>query len=154
MPALRRASYRREKAMIKLLLVENQPAIRFGLRMWLRLAPDLTIVGEAGDGLAALSQAALVRPDVILLGIENDSGGIDSIRLIKALGSAAPGSAIVILSLHDDAITRRRLLLAGAAAFVSKHDSGERVLQAIRQAGSTDLSKASTFDAQTIRNSI
>lgn len=138
--------------MTRLLLVENNPSIRFGLRMWLKLAPDLTIVGEAGDGLAALSQAALVHPDVILLGF--DSEGIDSIRLIKALGSAAPGSAIVILSLHDDAITRRRLLLAGAAAFVSKHDSGEQVLQAIRQAASLELQKASSLNSQTIHNPI
>lgn len=144
--------YSTETAMIRLLLVEDQPSIRFGLRMWLKLAPDVTIVGEAGDGLAALSQAAVVRPDVILLG--NDSEGMDSIRLIRALGSAAPGSAIVMLSLHDDATTRRRLLLAGAAAFVSKHDSGERVLLAIRQAAGANLSKVSTFDAQTIRNPI
>lgn len=144
--------YSTETAMIRLLLVEDQPSIRFGLRMWLKLAPDVTIVGEAGDGLAALSQAAVVRPDVILLG--NDSGGMDSIRLIKALGSTAPGSAIVILSLHDDAITRRRLLLAGAAAFVSKHDSGERVLLAIRQAASLELRKASTLNSQTIHDPV
>jgi len=120
--------------MIRLLLVENQPSIRFGLRMWLKLAPDVTIVGEAGDGLAALSHAAIVGPDVIVLGIE--SAGTDSIRLIRALRSAAPASAIVILSLLDDAISRRRLLGAGAAAFVSKHEYGERLLQAIRQVAS------------------
>lgn len=118
--------------MIRLLLVENHPSIRFGLRMWLKLAPDVTIVGEGGDGLAALSQAAMDRPDVILLG--NDSGGIDSIRLIRSLQRLSPESAIVILSLFDDAVTRRRLLAAGAAAFVSKHEYGERLLQAIRQA--------------------
>jgi len=94
----------------------------------------VTIVGEAGDGLAALSHAAIVGPDVIVLGIE--SAGTDSIRLIRALRSAAPASAIVILSLLDDAISRRRLLGAGAAAFVSKHEYGERLLQAIRQAAS------------------
>jgi len=126
--------YCSETAMIRLLLVENQPSIRFGLRMWLKLAPDVTIVGEAGDGLAALSHAAIIGPDVIVLGIE--SAGTDSIRLIRALRSAAPASAIVILSLLDDAISRRRLLGAGAAAFVSKHEYGERLLQAIRQVAS------------------
>jgi len=138
--------------MIRLLLVEDQPSIRFGLRMWLKLAPDVTIVGEAGDGLGALSQAATNNPDVILLGIE--SGGMDSVRLIRAICSASPGSAIVILSLHDDAITRKRLLAAGAAAFVSKHEYGERLLQAIRQAARPELHKASTFDSHTIHNPI
>lgn len=144
--------YCSETAMIRLLLVENQPSIRFGLRMWLKLAPDVTIVGEAGDGLGALSQAATNSPDVILLGIE--SGGIDSIRLIKAIRSASPTSAIVILSLHDDAITRRRLLAAGATEFVSKHEYGERLLQAIRQAASPELQKALTLDSQTIHNPV
>lgn len=138
--------------MIRLLLMENQPSIRFGLRMWLKLAPDVTIVGEAGDGLAALSQAAVVGPDVILLGIE--SGGIDSVRLVRALRSASPGSAIIILSLLDDAISRRRLLAAGAAAFVSKHEYGERLLQAIRRAASSEPDEVTAFDSQTIHNPI
>lgn len=138
--------------MIRLLLVENQPSIRFGLRMWLNLAPDVTIVGEAGDGLSALSEATMVRPDVILVDIE--SGGIESTRLVRALRRVSPESAIVILSLHDDATTRSRLLAAGAAAFVSKHEYGEGLLQAIRQAASSEFQKASTFDSQTIRNPI
>lgn len=136
--------------MIRLLLVENQPPIRFGLRMWLKLAPDVTIIGEAGDGLAALSQAAIVGPDVILLGIEPD--GIDSIKLVRAIRSASPESAIVILTLQDDAFTRRRLLAAGAAAFVSKHECGERLLEAIREAARAGLDTASILDPKTIHN--
>jgi DNA-binding NarL/FixJ family response regulator len=115
--------------MIRLLLVENQPAIRFGLRMWLKLAPDVMVVGEAGDGLAALSQASVLRPDVILLEIE--SIGMDGIELIKAMRKAAPDSAVVVLSLRDDAATRRRAEVAGAAAFVSKHEYGDRLLPVI-----------------------
>lgn len=117
--------------MIRLLLVENQPAIRCGLAMRLKLEPDVTIVGEAGDGLAALSQAAVVRPDVILLDIE--SAGMDGVELIRALRKASPESAVVVLSLRDDAATRRRAVTAGAAAFVAKHDRGDRLAHAIRQ---------------------
>jgi DNA-binding NarL/FixJ family response regulator len=100
--------------------------------MWLKLAPGMAIVGEAGDGLAALSRAAVVRPDVILLDIE--SAGMDGVELIRALRKASPESAVVVLSLSDDTLTRRRAAAAGAAAFVSKHDCGDRLLQAARQA--------------------
>jgi DNA-binding NarL/FixJ family response regulator len=118
--------------MIRVLLAENQPAIRSGLRMRLKLEPDVTVIGEPTDSLAALAQTAVLCPDVILLDIE--SSDIDSIRLIKAMQSASPASAIVILSLHDDGVTRRRASNAGVAAFVSKHEGGDRLVHAIRKA--------------------
>jgi DNA-binding NarL/FixJ family response regulator len=118
--------------MVRLLVVVDHPAIRRGLLMWLRLAPDITMVGEADDGLSALWQASMVSPDVILVHLE--SADIDGSELIAAIRRAAPGSEIVILSLTDDVLIRRRLLAAGAAAFVSMHEVKERLLQAIRQA--------------------
>ncbi len=118
--------------MIRVLLVENRPAIRFGLRMRLKLEADVSIIGEPSDSLAALAQTAVLRPDVILLDIE--STDMDAMRLIRAMQTASPASAIVILSLRDDSATRRRATHAGAAAFVSKHEGGDGLLQAIRNA--------------------
>lgn len=118
--------------MIRLLIFENQPEIRPGLQMWLRVAPDVTILGEADDALSALWQAAMTHPDVILVHV--DSAEIDGARFIKALHSASPESAVVVLSLYDDTVSRWVALDAGAAAFVSIHDYGDRLLQAIRQA--------------------
>lgn len=118
--------------MIRLLLVENQPAVMCGLRMRLKLEPDVTVVGEAEDSLAALSRAAVVHPDVVL--VDAESTEIDTLRLIGAMRRLSPESAVVVLSLRDDALTRRRALAAGAAVFVSKHEAGDRLLQAIRQA--------------------
>src|SRR6267143_1813106 len=118
--------------MIRVLLVENRPAIRLGLRMRLKLEADVSIIGEPSDSLAALAQTAVLRPDVILLDIE--STDMDGIRLIRAMQTASPASAIVILSLHDDSATRSRASHAGAAAFVSKHERGDGLLHAIRKA--------------------
>lgn len=128
--------------MIRVLLVENRPAIRFGLRMRLKLEADVSIIGEPSDGLAALAQTAVLRPDVILLDIE--STDMDATRLIRAMQTASPASAIVILSLHDDSATRRRASQAGAAAFVSKHERGDGLLDAIRKAarGATPPTRA------------
>jgi DNA-binding NarL/FixJ family response regulator len=72
--------------MIRVLLVEDQPAIRSGLRMRLKLEPDVAVIGEPTDGLAALAQTAVLRPDVILLDIE--STDMDGVRLVRAMNSA------------------------------------------------------------------
>jgi DNA-binding NarL/FixJ family response regulator len=100
--------------------------------MWLKLAPDVRVVGAASDELAALVQVSLLHPDVIVAGIE--SAGMDGVGLIKAMRKVAPESAVVALSLHDDAITRREAEAAGAVAFASKRDCGDELLRAIRQA--------------------
>ncbi len=120
--------------MIRLLLVESQPAVRCGLRMRLKLEPDVTVVGEAGDGLAALAQASVLRPDVVLMEVE--ASGMEGAKLIGAMRAVSPESAVVILSFRDDVASRRQALAAGAVAFVSKHEVGDRLLQAIREAAS------------------
>lgn len=119
--------------MIRLLLVESQPAVRQGLLMRLDVERDIEVVGETGDSLGALWQASMLRPDVVL--VDAESADIDGVKLIAAMRSASPTSAVVILSLRDDAATRRRLLAAGAVAFVSKHEFADGLLHAIRQAG-------------------
>lgn len=118
--------------MIRLLVFENEPDIRPGLQMWLRLAPDMTVVGEADDAISALWQASMLYPDVILVHV--DSSEIDGVKFIKALRSASPESAVVVLSLYDDTVSRWVALDAGASAFVSIHDYGDRLLHTIRQA--------------------
>lgn len=120
--------------MTRVLLV-TQSAIRSGLRMRLELEPDLSVVGEADDGLGALSLASSLQPDVIL--IEMESMGVDSPRLIKAIGTTSPKAAVVVLSFRDDPMTREWIEDAGAAAFISKHEDGARLPQVIREAAAT-----------------
>src|SRR3989442_2406525 len=96
-----------DNTMIRLLLVESQPAIRRGLQMRLTLEPDVTVVGEARDGLAALWQASMLRPDVILL--DTESTDMDGVRFIAAVRTPSPETATGILSLPDGATTRPRL---------------------------------------------
>jgi len=120
-----------EKA-IKILLVDDQPTVRRGLRMRLALEPDVTVVGEAGSGEEAIRLARALRPDVVLMDVR--IAGMDGIEATAALRAVAPESSIVILSLYDDARTKTRAKEAGAAAFVAKHRKKEELLDAIRQA--------------------
>jgi DNA-binding NarL/FixJ family response regulator len=120
---------------IRVLLVDDEPATRRGLRMRLGLEADVTVVGEAGDGSEALAQAAALSPDVVVLDLAMP--GSDGIATIAALRARVPRAAIVVLSLYDDTVNRGRALDAGAAAFVGKHDGDAALLTAIRAAAET-----------------
>lgn len=118
--------------MIKLLLVDDQPAVRAGLKMRLALEPDLAVVGEAGNGLEAVNLARSLEPDVVLMDIEMP--GLDGITATSTLCASSPCPAVVVLTLYDSIEMRRRALEAGARALVGKQDVCEVLMDAIRDA--------------------
>jgi DNA-binding NarL/FixJ family response regulator len=117
---------------IRLLLVDDQPAVQRGLKMRFALEPDLEVAGEAGGVAEAISLARAVHPDVVLMDVEMP--GTDGISAIAALRQVTPQSAVVIFTLYDDAAMRARARELGAAAFVAKHQTEETLLAAIRRA--------------------
>ena len=118
--------------MIRVLLVDDQPAVRRGLGLRLHLEPDMQVVGEAGTGKEALNLAQTLAPDVVLLDVEMPE--MDGIEAAAALRTVVPLSAIVILSIHDDVQTRARAQAAGAVAFVAKGSTTDQLIATIRQA--------------------
>ncbi len=118
--------------MITVLLVDDQPGVRRGLRMRLAVEPDLRVVGEAEDGEAAVALAAALCPDVVLMDVEMPR--LDGIAATTAVRSVAPQSAVVMLSLYGDRLTQARAQAAGAVAFVEKHAGEPALVTAIRQA--------------------
>jgi two-component system response regulator DesR len=118
--------------MIRLLLVDDQPAVRMGLQMRLDLEPDIVVIGEAADGAAALALALVLQPDVVLMDIEMPI--MDGLTAAAVLRTAVPRAAVVIMSLQDDPGTQRHAQANGAVAFVAKHVANETLPQAIRLA--------------------
>jgi two-component system, NarL family, response regulator NreC len=118
--------------MIRVLLVDDQAVVRRGLRVLFHLEPDLEVVGEASTGSEALALAQTLSPDVVLMDLE--MAQMDGIAATAALRRVVPQSVVVILSIHDDAQTRRRAQAAGAVAFVEKRGATDKLLAAIRQA--------------------
>ena len=106
------------KKMIRVLIVDDQPAVRQGLKMRLTLEPNVVIVNEADNGVDAIRLAQELRPDVVLMDVKLP--GEDGISIAKTLRDTIPHSAVVILSLYDDLYTRRQAREAGAVAFVAK----------------------------------
>ena len=117
---------------IRLLLVDDQPAIRRGLKMRIALEPDLEVVGEVGTATEAIPLAQALLPDVVLMDIEMPS--MEGISAIAALRRVVPHSAVVLFTLYDNAAMRARAREAGAAALVAKHQTEVALLAAIRRA--------------------
>ncbi len=118
--------------MIRIVLVDDEPAVRRGLKMRLELTREMQVVGEVGDGAAALGQIMELAPDVVIMDIELP--GCDGISVTRMVCAKTANIGIVILSMHDDPETRARAIAAGAAKFVSKHEGTETLLRAIREA--------------------
>lgn len=117
--------------MIRVLLVDEQAAVRQGLRLRLALEPDVSVVGEAGNAGQALVLAQTLFPDVVVMDLEmSDLKGIEAIR---RFGDMSPCCAVVILTLRGDADTRTRAKEAGAQAFLEKQGGAETLLQVIHQ---------------------
>ena len=118
--------------MIKILLVDDQPLVRQGLRMRLGLEADIQIVGEAVDGRQAVRVASEVQPDVVIMDVEMPH--MDGIAATAVIHESFPEMIIIMLSIHDNLTLRARAKAAGAVAFVEKRDGVIPLLKEIHQA--------------------
>ena len=122
---------------VRILVVDDQPKVRQGLRMMLALEPDLAIVGEAEDGTQALTLARSLHPDVVLMDVAMPN--LDGIAATSALRAVAPEARVIMLSVHDDPKTRRQAEQAGAVAFVAKHSGHRTLVATLRQVVASDV---------------
>lgn len=114
----------------RVLLADDHPVLRQGLRKLLDQETWLEVVGEAGDGPAAIEQAAALEPDVIVMDIGLPGlNGVDATRQIRA---HHPRIRIVALSIHTSRRMVAEMLAAGADGYVFKMASFEEVVRAIR----------------------
>ncbi|GAA3966518.1 response regulator transcription factor [Thermobifida alba] len=114
-----------------MLLVDDDPLVRAGLTMMLGGAPDLRVVGEAGDGEQALALAAECRPDVVLMDIRMP--GVDGLAATERLRTSADAPEVIVLTTFDADRHVLRALRAGAAGFLVKDTPPEEIVAAVRQ---------------------
>lgn len=112
---------------MRILLTDDQPKVRFALRALLEQQPDLEVAGEAVDTGDLLARAAAASPDLVLL--DWQLRGLAAVDALFALRRVSPGVVVIVLSSRPE--MRQAALDAGADAFVSKTDSPERLLAVI-----------------------
>jgi two-component system response regulator NreC len=116
--------------MIRVVLADDHETVREGLRLLIDAQPDMTVVGEAGDGQAAVEQTRRLVPDVLVLDLTMPGmGGLDATR---ALTNTSSRTQIVVLTRHAEQAYVDELRAAGAAAYVLKQRPSAQLLQAIR----------------------
>ena len=118
--------------MIRIAIADDQELVRGGLRMILESEPDITVVGEAGDGAEAVRIVAGERPDVVLLDVQMP--GQDGLAAAREIVASGSGTRVLMLTTFDLDGYVYEALRAGAAGFLLKDMPGEDILAAVRQA--------------------
>lgn len=115
---------------MRVVLAEDHPITRAGIRNLLEKAADIDVVGEAGDGSETLRLVRELAPDVLLLDMELP--GLKGVEVARQLQAAHAPVRILALSAYDDKEYIRGLLSSGAAGYLTKEEAPEAILDAVR----------------------
>ncbi|MFC5910119.1 response regulator [Streptacidiphilus monticola] len=131
-----------DRPVISLLIVDDHPVVRDGLRGMFESAPGFTVLGEAADGVEAVTRAARLDPDVVLMDLRMPGGGgVDAIRELAGRGVRA---RVLVLTTYDTDSDTLPAIEAGATGYLLKDAPREELFAAVRAAaeGRTVLSPA------------
>ena len=132
-----------------MLIVDDHPIVRQGLRRMIDPEPDLVVCGEAQTEREARVAVRELEPDAIIVDISLAQG--DGLELVRDVHAQRPALPILVLSMHDETIYAGRLLAAGASGYIMKHAASDQLLEALRRVldGGTYVSEAlaSTLEA-------
>ena len=118
--------------MIRLLLVDDHPVVRDGLRGMFDSVEDITVVGEASDGEQAVARAVADAPDVVVMDLRMPgSGGVEAIRELRRRGVAA---RVLVLTTFDADADVLDAVAAGATGYLLKDAPGDELVRAVRSA--------------------
>jgi DNA-binding NarL/FixJ family response regulator len=121
----------------KVFIVDDHPLVREGLANLINQQVDVAVCGEAEDSTSAIAAIQTINPDIVLVDIslKNESG----LELVKTLRTQFPELAVIVLSMHDEALYAERALHAGARGYVMKRETTKNVLTAIRRVLEGDI---------------
>jgi DNA-binding NarL/FixJ family response regulator len=116
----------------KVLLVDDHPVVREGLRGMIDAEPDLTVVGEAGSGAEAIALAESLCPDVILMDLRMPD--VDGVTATERILATLPHTRIVVVTTYESDSDILRAVEAGAAGYLLKDASRGELAEAVRDA--------------------
>lgn len=117
---------------IRILLADDHPVMREGLRLVLATQDDLLVAGEAADGAEAVALVRTLRPDVVLMDLEMP--GVDGIEAIRRIRAEAPGARVVVFTAYQSDEQVLGAVRAGACGYLLKGAPREELFRAVRAA--------------------
>lgn len=115
---------------LRILLADDHPVVRTGLRTLIETIDDLEVVGEAADGEEAVHEALALRPDVVLMDVRME--GVDGVEATRRIRVAVPETAVLMLTMYDDDATVFTAMQAGARGYLLKGAGQDEIVNAVR----------------------
>ena len=115
----------------RILLVEDHPVVRHGLKALIAEEPDMQVVAEAASGEAAIEKVAELHPDIVILDISLGDG-MSGLQLTEALRQQYPDLPLLALTVHEQRSYLRQMLSAGISGYVLKRSAAGELINAIR----------------------
>ncbi|MFN8637136.1 MAG: response regulator transcription factor [Chloroflexota bacterium] len=117
-------------ATIRVILADDHPILRSGLRLLLGAEPDLEVVGEANNGVEAVEQTTRLRPDVVVMDIAMP--GMSGLEATRRISQLETGARVLILTVHAEEQYLLPVVQAGGSGYVLKSQADTELLEAIR----------------------
>ncbi len=114
---------------VRVLIVDDHPVVRKGIRAVLEMQPDIMVLGEASNGVEALDKCRELRPDIILLDISMpEMNGLEVAGRVK---DVSPNTKVILLTMHEEEEYFFQALAVGASGYMVKGDRAEELVSAI-----------------------
>jgi DNA-binding NarL/FixJ family response regulator len=114
----------------RVLIVDDHPVVRQGIKLMIEAEPDLTICGEAQTEQQARKLVRELRPDALLVDLSLSEG--DGFNVVRDVHAHFPDIRVLVLSMHDEAIYAERLLAEGASGYIMKQAATDQLVTALR----------------------
>ncbi len=114
---------------IRVVIVDDHPGVRAGIRNLLRRDKDITVVGEGGDGMKAIELASAKKPDILLLDVELPIVGGDIV--MRRIHDAEPSIRVLVVSTYNDRTYIQSMVANGASGYITKDEAPAMLLEAI-----------------------
>jgi two-component system response regulator NreC len=115
---------------LRILIAEDHVSVREGFKFIIESQADMEVIGEAGDGRAAVEMAGELKPDIVLMDISMPN--LNGLKAAAKLKRVAPEIKIITLTRHTDSAFLHELLQAGVSGYVLKQSAAEEIIRAVR----------------------